>query len=519
MLIVDRARVADMADALRAHPVASRLLHPAAGAPEVSLFWHDPEHDVDRRGRVDFLRPRPRRPADPRRLQDDARRRPRRPRPVGANFGYHSRRVVPRPRRRARARPSAPFVFVFQETAPPYLVHVVELDGDLLAMGEDPQPAGAADLRRLHRVRGLARVQRRRDHAPVRPAGGRCGTRRGVRRRVSRRCLPVEPLPACRWPRPGAGAARRASTSTRSAARRRRRARRAARPRRRGLAPRAALTRDDAQGAPAAVRAALRAGPGAVSRCRSCGAAIRWATTVNGKRMPVDDEPVPDGNADPVRPDPGRVRADRRAVRRPRAELLLDDGRPAIHVALRDLPERRPAPEGPHHMTTAAQQHPATRSRRSAGPGSRPSSPSNKPAPSRRSPRRYRSRNASPATSTGSAPTRRRLRRLRARRRRVLGAAQPRAGPVGAPRPRARRDLGQRRLRGARAAPRRRAGHVRGAGVLLGHAAQLPRHPHVPGAARDHRHRQAHPRAVAAADRRPAGRVPEQSERRRPGDA
>jgi hypothetical protein len=32
-----------------------------------------------------------------------------------------------------------------------------------------------------------------------------------------------------------------------------------------------------------------------VSACRSSGAPIRWATTINGKRMPVDDEPVSDG--------------------------------------------------------------------------------------------------------------------------------------------------------------------------------------------------------------------------------
>jgi hypothetical protein len=30
--------------------------------------------------------------------------------------------------------------------------------------------------------------------------------------------------------------------------------------------------------------------------CRSCRAPIRWATTANGRAMPVDLEPVPDGN-------------------------------------------------------------------------------------------------------------------------------------------------------------------------------------------------------------------------------
>jgi hypothetical protein len=33
-----------------------------------------------------------------------------------------------------------------------------------------------------------------------------------------------------------------------------------------------------------------------VSTCKSCGAGITWAVTSNGKRMPLDPEPVEDGN-------------------------------------------------------------------------------------------------------------------------------------------------------------------------------------------------------------------------------
>lgn len=32
------------------------------------------------------------------------------------------------------------------------------------------------------------------------------------------------------------------------------------------------------------------------SRCRSCGAPIWWAVTEKGGRMPLDPDPVPDGN-------------------------------------------------------------------------------------------------------------------------------------------------------------------------------------------------------------------------------
>lgn len=33
-----------------------------------------------------------------------------------------------------------------------------------------------------------------------------------------------------------------------------------------------------------------------MTRCTSCGAAIMWCTTLNGKAMPVDLAPVEDGN-------------------------------------------------------------------------------------------------------------------------------------------------------------------------------------------------------------------------------
>ena len=32
------------------------------------------------------------------------------------------------------------------------------------------------------------------------------------------------------------------------------------------------------------------------TKCRSCGAAVLWAMTRNAKRMPIDAQPVPEGN-------------------------------------------------------------------------------------------------------------------------------------------------------------------------------------------------------------------------------
>lgn len=40
------------------------------------------------------------------------------------------------------------------------------------------------------------------------------------------------------------------------------------------------------------------------SRCRSCGAPIRWAATANGNRMPLDRDPAPDGTIVLSDPDP-----------------------------------------------------------------------------------------------------------------------------------------------------------------------------------------------------------------------
>lgn len=33
-----------------------------------------------------------------------------------------------------------------------------------------------------------------------------------------------------------------------------------------------------------------------MSTCRSCGARITWLETAGGKKIPVDEDPVPDGN-------------------------------------------------------------------------------------------------------------------------------------------------------------------------------------------------------------------------------
>jgi hypothetical protein len=129
MLFADARKVADMAAALRAHPIASRLLHPDTGAPEVSLFYRDPEYGVDRRcsGRLLLVDYKTTKSADPAAVDRAI-----------ADYGYHLsgawyRDVIVG---LGLAR-SVPVVLVFQETSAPYLVHVVELDAPWLRIGED----------------------------------------------------------------------------------------------------------------------------------------------------------------------------------------------------------------------------------------------------------------------------------------------------------------------------------------------------------------------------------------------
>lgn len=61
-------------------------------------------------------------------------------------------------------------------------------------------------------------------------------------------------------------------------------------------------------------------------RCRSCGAAIRWTHTANGRSMPLDAEPVADGNVVFT----GRTVRNDRGVARPevRVESQPHDGAP-----------------------------------------------------------------------------------------------------------------------------------------------------------------------------------------------
>lgn len=117
-----------MADAIRRHPVASKLLDPRTGDPEQSLFWVDGPTGVWLRARLDFLRNRvagrvlvvdykTTEAADLEHIERAIH-----------GYGYHQQAALYLDGVRALGLADDPaFVFVFQETRAPYLITVVQL--------------------------------------------------------------------------------------------------------------------------------------------------------------------------------------------------------------------------------------------------------------------------------------------------------------------------------------------------------------------------------------------------------
>ena len=122
--------IEQMAAAIQAHPLASRLLHPEVGTPEQTLVWQDDETGVWCRALVDFLRPA----VEGRRsiLVDYKTARDAHPvafARTAADYGYHQQDAWYSDGLTAvRGDHDPAFVFVVQEKTAPYLVSVVELD-------------------------------------------------------------------------------------------------------------------------------------------------------------------------------------------------------------------------------------------------------------------------------------------------------------------------------------------------------------------------------------------------------
>ncbi|MBQ1064504.1 PD-(D/E)XK nuclease-like domain-containing protein [Micromonospora sp. C41] len=117
-----------MSAAVRQHPLAGALL--GKGEVEQSLFWTDDRTGIWRRARTDLLRPdaivdlKSCESADEEHIRKAITR-----------YGYHAQADYYREAARALGLGDLPFLFVFVETAPPHLIHVVQVDADALAAG------------------------------------------------------------------------------------------------------------------------------------------------------------------------------------------------------------------------------------------------------------------------------------------------------------------------------------------------------------------------------------------------
>lgn len=126
----DYDRVQAMADAIRAHPLASELLDPECAAVEQSVFWVDAEYGVWRRARIDAWRND--------RLADYKTTASAAPEHVAKsiyNFGYHMQAAWYLDAAAAVGAEADMFLLVFQETVPPYLVNVVQPDDTAIHIG------------------------------------------------------------------------------------------------------------------------------------------------------------------------------------------------------------------------------------------------------------------------------------------------------------------------------------------------------------------------------------------------
>lgn len=137
LLSAEHEQVQAMAAAIREHPIAGPLLDPERGGhAEQSVFWQ--ADDIWRRARLDWLPDldgaRPPVIAD---YKTTASAEPGGIAKSVANFGYHVQAAWYVDAVEAVTGVRCPFVFAFQEKAPPYLVTVCELDAVAIRAGRE----------------------------------------------------------------------------------------------------------------------------------------------------------------------------------------------------------------------------------------------------------------------------------------------------------------------------------------------------------------------------------------------
>jgi len=137
LLESQRGVIEGMAAALRAHPLASKLLDPEHGKPEQALFHTDPDSGIGLRGRLDWL---PDTPSTGRMILPDYKTAASADSEsfakAAAAYGY----VIQDPFYRdlvtgAGLAEDVDFVFIVQSKEPPFLVNVLELDAEAVRIG------------------------------------------------------------------------------------------------------------------------------------------------------------------------------------------------------------------------------------------------------------------------------------------------------------------------------------------------------------------------------------------------
>lgn len=129
--------VSGMVAGIRQNRLASALFDPAHGKPEQSMFWTDPAAGVPRKGRLDFL---PERRRSGRLVIPDfkstACAETSKWATSALNLGYHQQAAAYVEGCQTLGLDDDPLIlFVVQETRPPYLVNVVQLGAEEMAIG------------------------------------------------------------------------------------------------------------------------------------------------------------------------------------------------------------------------------------------------------------------------------------------------------------------------------------------------------------------------------------------------
>jgi hypothetical protein len=136
ILAKEKAAVDAMALEIHRHPIASKLLDPDHGRPEVSVFWEDKKRGIDRRARFDWL---PDSGGGQLIVPDYKTTASAEPHAFAKSvfkFGYDIQDVFYKDAIRAAGlAEDVEFRLIAQETTAPYLITVHELDFTSLALG------------------------------------------------------------------------------------------------------------------------------------------------------------------------------------------------------------------------------------------------------------------------------------------------------------------------------------------------------------------------------------------------